>query len=150
VSVESFPKTGDAQFKTGWIYDRIIDAFLYRLCEVHPHLLYAETVVTLALMNGSILDRLWIGEDMNGKSVVFFPCNLAGNHWVLFIADVINKTITYWNPTGMNPSKKECQIFSLIGDLMANKLQITVDTWNRSVPNHTLQSDSYNCGVFIM
>ena len=151
-NVYSILHASDPSFRTGWIYDMIIDAFMFRLTQVHRHVWFADSVVASALMNGCGTRRTWLGDDLSGKTVVFFPCNLAGNHWVLYVVDTVRRVVTYLNPMKTTMGHLELKMIECIKQLIDSKFPNSYNNkWsNPEEPPHARQQDSMNCGVFTM
>ena len=130
----------------------VIDSFMYRLAQTYAHVWFTDTVVASALLNGCSTSRTWQGVDLAGKTLFFFPCNSAGNHWVLYVADTVRQVITYLNPMKTTMGPTELRMIRCIKDLMDSKLKgkQTVKWGDPEEPRHTRQKDSINCGVFTM
>lgn len=123
---------------------------MFQLSQKYSAILNADCVVTTALLDGCSVDRLWSGVDLNGKRFVFFPCNLSGDHWMLFVADLSQHIIMFLNPLGSIPGWREVKLFDLIAKLMNKVLNIQPVLWNWNVPPYSKQKDSVNCGIYVM
>ena len=77
---------------------------------------------------------------------------IAGNHWVLYVADTVRRIVTYLNPMKTTMGPTELKMIGCIKDLMDSKLKgkQTVKWGDPEEPRHVRQKDSINCGVFTM
>ena len=150
--VESYLKlkNHDEHFVTGWVYDSVIDAFLLQLSKTQPHVLFADTCIALTLITGRPCNRLWENEDLREKTLVLFPANLTGNHWVLFAVETATQTILYLNPLNERPNRDETKLVNLIMSLLSERFFLPANRWKLTTPHHTRQKDSKNCGMFVM
>lgn len=153
-SVYAYLKMKDSNFVTGWVTDPVIDAFLLRLSQVRSHVLHAGSCFCRLLLSGTLrgseCDQLWEGESLETKSIFFFPVNYTNNHWALFVADINKLTIAYINPMETGSVHKQFQTFKLIQDLLSLHVTAQPISWKWVAPHRTLQTDSVNCGVFVM
>ena len=64
--VSTYLHSSDPSFTTGWIYDMVIDSFMYRLAQTYAHVWFTDTVVASALLNGCSTSRTWQGVNLAG------------------------------------------------------------------------------------
>jgi hypothetical protein len=139
----------DKNFKSGWLYDVVIDAFILRLCQHHSNVLSVECVVVTALENLKSIPNIFEGVSLKDKTLIFFPHNIWLRHWTLIVVDIQAQELIYFNPIGYKPEKKEISLFSDILVLIQETFKIDTTSWLCKIIPHVLQSDSYSCGVFV-
>ena len=59
------------QFQFDWLYDEIINSYLWCLCKQHPNFIYASSVIGQVLQKGCSIEKLWDGIDLFGKKWLF-------------------------------------------------------------------------------
>jgi len=143
-------KVHDPDFNTGWLYDAIIDSFLWCLCEQIPNCLYASSAIAQILENGSSIHRLWKDVSFCNKKWLFMPWNPTRVHWILIAVDLVQQKMIFLDPK--ENSNAEHGFFielgkELINNLLRNKFGFAVSSVES--PNKILQQDFMSCGVFV-
>jgi len=70
-------------FSCGWLYDDIINSYLYQLSLQEDSILFCTTIEAQRIQNGRSIRKLWNDISLHTKSMVLIPMNPTGNHWVL-------------------------------------------------------------------
>ena len=142
----------DRPFRTGWLYDEIIDSFLWNLARQNDHILLCPSLITKSMSSKSSasIRGLWKNQDFSNVRYIFGPWNPSGSHWVLIVADLVQQEIIYLDPISnscnSSDSKKAFQMFSWI---VHCKLSVDYGLFKFSRLNHTLQDDAKSCGVMV-
>ena len=142
-------KSHDQQFTPGWLYDMVIDSFLYRLCLQKSECLFVDTATTQLLQRQESINRLWINKTEN-TTFVFIPWNPSGMHWILLAVHVISRKLLY-----LDPIEQPCIATSvtvamakrMVDFLMKIKYQFV--TTSVEAPARTFQKDLNSCGVYV-
>ena len=91
-------KSQDAAFKTGWLYDSIIDAFFWCLKQQNANLLVIQSCSMLVLQHGLSSSRILKGEDFSKMDWIIAPWNPTNSHWTLVAVNIKDKSIFYLDP----------------------------------------------------
>ena len=81
-------KSISKEFKTGWLYDEVLNSFFWLLQEKNKNVLYAPSTSMLAMQKGLPCGRLWVGEEITTKDFIFAPWNPMDYHWTLVAISV--------------------------------------------------------------
>ncbi|XP_065208839.1 uncharacterized protein LOC135837477 [Planococcus citri] len=139
-------------FRKGWLYDTILDAFLYMLCKPHPNAMFLETAVSQIINSNSLNSlRMQLGDKyFTNIENIFVTFNPNGKHWVLLVVKPKLKQIQIYDPTSKKKTTSQSLmkfvkqlICVLLNDFGPN------ETWNIVVPKHIIQKGNYNCGVYV-
>ena len=107
-------KEVDRVFRTGWLYDEVIDSFFWNICSEHTDLLLCPTLVTTALATRHQaqvgIQRLWMEEDINSARVILAPWNPSRNHWVLVVIFLSSFAAHFLDPLS-NHTELDDEIF---------------------------------------
>lgn len=79
---------------------------------------------------------------------LFMPI-YGDNHWVLLVAQLKEKEFDFYDSLGFNNLFKYAHFISFWRKHIKCLLNSN-DEWFVSYPQHTLQDDSMNCGVFVL
>eukprot|EP00794_Sanderia_malayensis_P001718 gene1718-1917_t len=148
-------KKADATFRTGWLYDEIIDSFFWKICKEYDNVLLCPTLVTLAMAERRrsqfSIKHLWKDLDINSARIILAPWNPSRNHWVLVVIFLSSSEAIFLDPMSNNKITDDemylkCkEVFQF---LVENKFDKQASlTWK--APDHTLQQDGSSCGVMI-
>lgn len=139
----------DPSFTTGWLFDDVIDAYLWCLKHGHPgkYVQLIASPVMLVLQNGLSSDRVWRGEDLSRVDWMFAPWNPTGNHWTLVAVNIMDKTILYVNPSETIDVDKSLFVGMLKDFLVPFLSRYGWEGFSITSPSHSLQKDSTGCGV---
>ena len=100
-------KEVDCVFRTGWLYDKVIDSFFWNICNEHTDLLLCPTLVTTALARRHQaqvgIQCLWMEEDINSARVILAPWNPSRNHWVLVVIFLPSSAAHFLDPLSIKP-----------------------------------------------
>lgn len=139
-------------FRKGWLYDTILDAFLYMLCKPHPNAMFLETAVSQIINSNSLNSlRMQLGDKyFTNIENIFVTFNPNGKHWVLLVVKPKLQQIQIYDPT----SKKKTTSASLmkfVKQLICVLLNDfgSSESWDIVVPKHIIQKGNYNCGVYV-
>lgn len=139
-------------FRKGWLYDTILDAFLYKLCKPHPNAMFLETAVSQIINNNSLNSlRMQLGDKyFTNIENIFVAFNPNGKHWVLLVVKPKLKQIQIYDPTSKKKSTSQTLmkfvkqlICVLLNDFGSNEV------WGIVSPKHIIQRGNYNCGVYV-
>ena len=81
-------------------------------------------------------------DEFMSARIIILPANVNAKHWVLYIIDRSNKTITFIDPFGTNDRYNP-----YLGKLFSRKDNTQ---YTPEFPIHTRQMDVFNCGVYIL
>ena len=73
-------KACDKQFNIGWLYDEIINGYLWRICKENTKCLYVSSMNVLVLEKGGSVKKMWENMDLQDKELIFMPWNPSGLH----------------------------------------------------------------------
>ena len=144
----------DRNFRPRWLYDEIIDSFCWMIAKEVPGVLLCPTLVTAALarrrQNALRLDHLWRVDSMDDARAILAPWNPSGSHWILIAIFLPSLKAVYLDPLSNSRNatdRRVVQAKAMFSHLIRVKKSDDAKLqW--SFPNHALQEDSYNCGVF--
>ena len=143
-------KSISKEFKPGWVYDEVVNSFLWFLQKNKKTVLYAPSTSMLALQKGLPCGRLWEGDDITSKDFIFAPWNPTDYHWTLVAIDMKRKQILYLDPLA-NVDANQNVFARMLSTFMPQKLERTFGLSGFQICSlpHTLQTDSNSCGVLV-
>ncbi|XP_065223327.1 uncharacterized protein LOC135847625 [Planococcus citri] len=149
-------------FTRGWLYDFVIDAYLYILTTNNEELFAIETMaVQMINREPTSLENvrfLMLGTEDNlkflGAQTFFIPLNLnqARNHWFLMVIEMKNKKVYIYDSNHQSTFAQHPHQNSLIkfACTIVNFHGSCVDAgWKIIIPKHAMQQDAHSCGVFV-
>ncbi|XP_028414338.1 uncharacterized protein LOC114537497 [Dendronephthya gigantea] len=161
-SFKTLAKVDNKDFVCGWLVDKVIEAFLWKLRCSHPETFYADATLCQLVQRQASTRRLWIGEHFGSVKKIFIPMNLGGMHWTYEIMcccmsafvvaiDKEKSVRLYIDP--MSGPRTITGSLKLLIDNICTIVDIKTGwktkEWICIEPKHFLQTDSYNCGVLI-
>ncbi|XP_071810822.1 uncharacterized protein [Apostichopus japonicus] len=142
-------KVWDKEFRAGWLYDEVINAFFWKMQEDNPRLIFAPSTTMTAIMHWSSTRRLWSIESLDDKDFAFIPWNATGNHWVLFALDVAKKTLLFLDPlmngNDQTLSRRTKDAAQRLSNIFMTKFSLHNPVLEQ--PTKALQKDGSSCGV---
>ena len=138
-------------FVCGWLYDEIIDSYLFQLCLLHPSVLSCDSTLVQSIEKGKSIRNLWKNVNLKDVSMILVPINPTGNHWVLAALKPQVKTIILIDPMSeeINQSSSTFKTCSLISKrIFGEKFSIDNPVFALNTP-HVKQSDLKSCGVLV-
>lgn len=95
--------------------------------------------------------------NISRNDTVIMPFLAYNNHFCLAIADIANKNFLFLDPyeneinnsTSTRTFSNFVNFFKTYFDVLYDN-SVTNQEWKLSIQNHVTQTDSYNCGVFII
>ena len=143
-------KAYDRHFNTGWLYDEIINGYLWRICKQNSNCLYVSSTNVLVLQNGGSITKMWKGIKLHETKFILMHWNPSGSHWILLVVDILQRTLIYLDPLEQpcldtSLSVKTAKDFT--NTLLLKKFSCCID----SVQTRTrlMQQDMSSCGVFV-
>jgi len=143
-------KSRDPQFEIGWLYDEVINSYLWWLCQKHSHCLYVSAATVQVLEKGRSIKRLWDGISTKGKQFIFMPWNPTTTHWILLVIDLDNRKLLFLDPA-CTPCLKTtsivCTAKHMVNRLLFEKFGFVLDSV--ATKTRIMQTDSSSCGLFV-
>ena len=145
----------DKNFRIGYLYDHIIDAYLHIITSPDSSICAKSTIFNeyITRHKEKISDQSL--EFLNNCSLqkIFLPFNLGGNHWALFVFEIFwrEKFIQFLVFDSNNKN-------ALKSDLMIEHIQVWMEILNQKFlnytisccqPEHAMQHDGSSCGVYV-
>lgn len=89
------------------------------------------------------------------KNILIMPLLVNENHWCLVIADMNLKKFTYLDPFGKEHLTQGRWLAGFLTTLQKYKFSHSIkdpltDNWRIQQIDHNLQTDDYNCGIYIL
>ena len=147
----SLLKKVDRNFKHRWLQDEIIAAFLCCLERSNDSVKYCGPTEALALSYSRSVKLLWSKQDLSNIKLVFIAYNPSDNLWILVVLRITEEEIVILDPlqrdyNESDPSHQMCvkvgrELFSR--KFRQNKVVVALS------PDHILQKDCFNCGVYV-
>ena len=142
-------KKMDLSFKSGWLFDEVIDSFMWNMQQVNTSFVFLSTTLMAHLeRKGTSIHLLWRNEDLTCKDWVFSPWNPSRYHWILVAFQISTKMFYLIDPLHNTPqnenSRLGLQIFSAV---LKEKFDIIEKDIKVCFPIHTLQMDANSCGL---
>ena len=75
------------------------------------------------------------------------PVQINNSHWALFVASIKTQQISYIDPLGASETDKNLVYNNW--RIFCNQRSMKNLTWTAYNPNHILQTDDCNCGVYV-
>ena len=143
-------KVRDKQFRCGWLYDEIINSYLWCICESNKLYLYVSSMINQILEKGGSIKKLWENVDLTCKKFIFIPWNPSNFHWILIVVDIAQQKMMY-----LDPAEEPCVATSMYvasakniaNVLLRKKLDSSVSTVE--CPRRLMQRDGSSCGVLV-
>ena len=88
-------KACDKQFNIGWLYDEIINSYLWQICKENCTCLYVSSMNASVLEKGGSVKKMWENTNLQDKEFIFMPWNPSGSHWILLVVDLLRSTLLY-------------------------------------------------------
>lgn len=133
-------------FKRGWLYDDVIEAFLFKILHGCDNYMIISPFNTLSVFHSKVLNANYLNS-IRSKEYLFIPFSLK-SHWVLIVANLKKHTFEFYDPLHLNCSDSSYNyVIDSWHDVLNNFS--SVDKWPIYYPPHILQKDNMNCGVFI-
>jgi Ulp1 family protease len=87
---------------------------------------------------------------MNNINFIAGPHFINNNHWVAFIIDLKQQEFQIVDPKGLD---LDCGLlsdsFSSWLQYLMNRDFCEIENWNVTTIQHPIQTDSFNCGIFV-
>lgn len=149
-------RTQVPNFNRGWLYDNIIDIYLkYLISDLVPRYQHVQALecykVELIYRNQDekdlqkIVGRL--SQNNPDTRILFLPFNPTRQHWILVVLNLLNNTAMVLDPlVKARPSNAQDieRFINTCAKLWSPRIPFKVE-----YPDHILQTDMYNCGVYI-
>ena len=139
----------DCQFQSGWLYDKIINGYLWQLCKNNSKCLYVASATTKVLLTIKSINNLWKNQKLNSIRYIFIPYNI-NNHWVLLALDVLNQMLLSLDPSStiFDESAYVVQTAKeIVKRIAIEKFHFSLEKIES--PKRLFQVDSMSCGVFV-
>ncbi|XP_028409494.1 uncharacterized protein LOC114532114 [Dendronephthya gigantea] len=81
--------------------------------------------------------------------MILFPINLNGNHWTLLVFDKVGKRKIYVDPLKTGKPSGLMGHIKKLSELVDVKTGWKTKRWPCLHPQHCMQHDSHNCGVYV-
>ncbi|GFU55533.1 ULP_PROTEASE domain-containing protein [Trichonephila clavipes] len=134
-------------FRNGWLYDSIIDAFNLKIMQ-GKDCFASRCYHTQILESGGNLGNFFSPNKLKATEFLFIPINVS-YHWVLLVANLSLKKLNFYDPLGFGTEGKYINLSDRFMEKKLNILFCEEHDWPVSYPVHVKQTDSMNCGVFI-
>lgn len=139
----------------GWLYDNIINIRLHIFNKNEKIQIMDITLVEVVL--GGFFDHDFLNNFRITASIFVFPVNVNQNHWCLAIADFEKATFGFIDSQiqrrnmALNQSERYYKKFQLFFNFYNKKFNTSFGLNLKIVTyDHAVQTDSYNCGVFVI
>ena len=143
-------RSADKSFETGWVYDEIINSYLWQLCQQYPDCLYVSSAIVQILEKKGSVTKLWSSKELQNKRYIFLPWNLTTFHWILLAVDIKERKLLYLNPLehpSIATSKSVRSATALVNFLLMTKFHTSLHSVESS--SRILQNDGMSCGVYV-
>ena len=131
-----------------WLYDEIVNSYLFLLELKFSHVLCCGSVETRAVAAGKSMKFLWKKKQFFNKELVFVPYNPSGVHFLLIVLNVLQGTIMLLDPMLEN-NTSDIELVKEIG-IKLLKNQFTLQNVTVILANeHSLQEDGSSCGAYV-
>ncbi|XP_035226257.1 uncharacterized protein LOC118198634 [Stegodyphus dumicola] len=146
-SEEFFIKSVCTDFVRGWLFDVIINAFLYKILESDDQYTFADSSITQLILSDALsLGNVFPVSLKSFKYLLIPAC--IDSHWVLIIADLKKNTFYLYDSLINSCNPKYINLTNKWSNVINSELQIN-GSWDIQCPPHALQNDESSCGVFI-
>ena len=142
-------KSHDNRFICGWLYDEVINSYLWQLCKQNHYCIYASSTITQIIDNGKNIKNLWKDEQLQNKKLIFLPWNPFGTHWILLVVDITNRKMLYLDPLQLStaPTMLMLRAEKLVDKLLLEKFSFCVESVEEL--KRFLQPDQDSSGVVV-
>lgn len=140
------PKT----FMPAWLYDAIIDAYVFILTLKYNDLFAIDCVAIVSMIDPQLPIKVRQNQqNMVPKTAKYFlmPCNLRGNHWTLLVVDIGQKSLMHLDSNNGSSLTKD-EVVNIQKALMA--FYAVECSGNIIKVQCAQQKDSENCGIFVI
>ena len=139
--------------KNHWLSGSVICSYL-KTIEMADSLIMSDGLVNHLLdkQTSKYLDKI----DINGLNFIAGPYLINNNHWLAFIVDMIRYRFILLDPLHKispivdNAFKSWIKYYNSRSHSTSTSVDQTNLEWEIHHVDHPLQSDSYNCGVFVI
>ena len=144
----------DRNFITGWLTDTIIDSYLYSVTKNKIGIKFFDTGISQMVETYEEkipLDVLNLKQIAKNSNFIFMPTNPSRAHWILLVLNLQTHELGVYDPylhtnEKHNPDSRAMRLLNIWKEIY--RLQRNVDL-RLNYPDHKIQKDSYNCGVFV-
>jgi Ulp1 family protease len=143
---ENLLKSYSKVFKRGWLYDSIIDAFLLKILFGHNNYMSISSLLSLSVLQSKPFTKR-VSDIIMSKELLFIPFN-NNSHWVLIVADLKDHYFEFYDPLKL-PVTTSYNLVIRKWCMTLKDILKSHDNWEVKCPEHTLQNDNMNCGVFV-
>ena len=143
-------KAQDKHFCKGWLYDEIINSYLWQICRQYNNCLYVCSSTALLLQKHSCIKRLRNGIDLGSKKLMFIPWNPNNMHWILLAVDIDQKKLLYLDPMErpcLTTSESVADAKDLVNYLLSQKFHCNIKSVEATT--RSMQKGTESCGVYI-
>ena len=88
----------DVNFRSGWLHDEIINSYLFQIHLQFRHVTHCGSTEALLIYNGKSFRKMWKGESLSDKHILFIPFNLSNRQWTLPFVNLKTKTLYILDP----------------------------------------------------
>ncbi|XP_078495388.1 uncharacterized protein LOC113474043 isoform X2 [Ciona intestinalis] len=141
----------DKRFRVGWLYDEIIDSYLWCLCQNNKQIMFADSAVAQCMKSGLSVKRLWANMTLENMKFIFIPYNPSRIHWVLLVVDIKKKQLLYLDPRkhALNLPKQLETTKLFLNNVLHSKFGFKITTIDTMLTSRTFQNDFMSCGAII-
>ena len=142
-------KSHDNRFICGWLYDEVLNSYLWQLCKQNHYCIYASSTITQIIENGKSIKNLWKDEQLQNKKLIFLPWNPFGTNWILLVVDIANRKMLYLDPLQLStaPTMLMLRAKKLVDKLLLEKFSFCVESVKEL--KRFLQPDQDSCRVVV-
>ena len=112
-------KKDDVNFRFGWLHDEIINSYLFQI--QLRHIIYCGSTEALFIYNGKGSRKMWKGENLSEKQILFIPFNLSNRHWTLLFVNLKAKTLYILDPLKQHADADLVSKASIITNIILEK-----------------------------
>ncbi|XP_078321430.1 uncharacterized protein LOC111113944 isoform X1 [Crassostrea virginica] len=142
-----------------WLTDQVIDSYLGAVAEAETDkgkkVLRIATSTMTSIIEGHNLQNMTLRNVQLGTLDVIIGAHLQQmGHWNLVVIEPSMRNIVFFNSLGETHHQKE-RIKKNWSDFYSQRVVIGLELqgpkdWSVETPQHTKQTDGYNCGVFVL
>lgn len=139
------------KFMPGWLYDQIIDAYIFIITLRYNVLFAIDCVAIVSLINPQMpiqLRQNRLNRVPKTAKYVVMPCNVRGSHWSLLVVDIEQKLLMHVDSLKNGSSLTKQEVANIQKTLMA--YYAVECTGNLINVQCAKQKDSDSCGVFVI
>uniref|UniRef100_A0ABD2X4V5 Ubiquitin-like protease family profile domain-containing protein n=1 Tax=Trichogramma kaykai TaxID=54128 RepID=A0ABD2X4V5_9HYME len=159
---EHFSILSHSSSPEGWLSGELIDCFMKLKSKSWPGSTFVTTEISYLILNlgKEVQEVNWKGYNIGKiaiKKYLFLPY-FEADHWTLYVVDFKNKTLCLLDPsrTGITDrsrkAHKNFRKFLVYLKIKKGKTSIATTNWTEVCMDvqRPLQTDGYNCGVFVL